>query len=561
MKELRIHLTNRQEQAVHPGYGADSCGVSRKMKEFNTAGPSNATDHYCIDPLTRINLAEILALIDSKKYFVLHAPRQTGKTTCLLALMHYLNAQGRYRAVYANIETAQTARGDVSQGLRAVCGSVAGSIRRYLGDSSLDDQWLEIFEARGPNEALRSLLERWTRNDPLHPAVLFLDEIDALVGDTLISVLRQIRAGYTDRPEYFPISVILCGVRDVRDYRIHTGGGEIITGGSAFNIKAESIRVGNFTRSDIAELYDQHTQATGQSFQREIFDKVWDDTAGQPWLVNALAREACFKLEEGKDRSHPLDMELYLQAREQLIRSRATHLDQLTDKLREDRVHRVIVALLAGEVDAETISVDDLQYVQDMGLITLDQQVRISNAIYREVIPRELTWTRQLTIAQETSWYITAAGRLDMSLLLRAFQQFYRENAEAWIERFQYKEVGPQLLLQAFLQRIVNGGGRITREYSLGMKRMDLFLEWPLDDLLAFRGPLQRVVLELKIRRKSLEITLALGLEQTENYAAVCGADEAHLILFDRDGSKGWDDRIWERSEICKGTTIHVWGM
>ena len=531
------------------------------MRQFNTAGPSIAADHYCIDPLTRINLDEIISLIDSKKYFVLHAPRQTGKTTCLLALMRHLNAEGHYRAVYANIETAQTARGDVSQGLRAVCGCVAGSIRRHLGDTSLEEEWLKIFEAHGPNESLRYLLEVWTRNDPSHPTVLLLDEIDALVGDTLISVLRQIRAGYTDRPEYFPTSVVLCGVRDIRDYRIHTGGGEIITGGSAFNIKAESIRVGNFTRADIAELYGQHTRDTGQRFETEIFDKVWDDTAGQPWLVNALAHEACFKLEEGKDRARPIDLELYLQAREQVIRSRATHLDQLTDKLREERVHRVIAALLAGEADAETIPVDDLQYVQDMGLITLDRQVRISNALYQEVIPRELTWTRQLTIAQETSWYLTADRRLDLPKLLRAFQQFFRENADAWIERFQYKEVGPQLLLQAFLQRIVNGGGRITREYSLGMKRMDLFLEWPLDEAQAFRGPLQRVVLELKIRRKSLETTLAQGLEQTAAYAATCGADESHLILFDRSGDKEWDDRIWERTETCKGKTIQVWGM
>ena len=531
------------------------------MRHFNTAGPSIAAKHYCIDPLGRIKLDEILELIEAERYFVLHAPRQTGKTTCLLALMRHLNAGGRYRALYANIENAQTSRNDVAQGLRTVCSQVASSLRMHLGDASTADAWLDIFNEHGPNAALLELLRRWTYADPSHPTVLLLDEIDALVGDTLISVLRQLRAGYTDRPEYFPTSVILCGVRDVRDYRIHTGDGEIITGGSAFNIKAESIRVGNFTRADITELYGQHTRETGQRFENEIFDKVWDDTAGQPWLVNALAREACFKLEEGKDRAHPIDLELYLQAREQLIRSRATHLDQLTDKLREERVHRVIAALLAGEADAETIPVDDLQYVQDVGLITLDRQVRISNAIYQEVIPRELTWTRQLTIAQETSWYLTADRRLDLPKLLRAFQQFFRENADAWIERFQYKEVGPQLLLQAFLQRIVNGGGRITREYSLGMKRMDLFLEWPLDEAQAFRGPLQRVVLELKIRRKSLETTLAQGLEQTAAYAATCGADESHLILFDRSGDKEWDDRIWERTETCKGKTIQVWGM
>jgi hypothetical protein len=205
---------------------------------------------------------------------------------------------------------------------------------------------------------------------------------------------------------------------------------------------------------------------------------------------------------------------------------------------------------------------DDLQYVQDMGLVSFDRPLRISNAIYREIIPRELTWTTQeLTIYEETPWYVRADKRLDMPKLLRAFQQFFRENADAWIERFQYKEAGPQLLLQAFLQRIINGGGRITREYGLGMRRMDLYLEWPLDETLAFRGPLQRVVLELKIRRKSIETTIAEGIEQTSSYAATCGAEEAHLLLFDRSGEKEWDAKIWERTETCHGRAVQIWGM
>jgi hypothetical protein len=532
------------------------------VRHFNTAGPSVAADHYYLDPLARINLEEIMALIEEKRYFVLHAPRQTGKTTCLMALMRHLNAQGQYRAVYANIESAQTARNDVARGLRAVCGSVAASLRMHLGDEETADTWLDIFDNHGPDAALIELLRTWTKADPSRPTVLFLDEIDALVGDTLISVLRQLRSGYNDRPDNFPLSVILCGVRDVRDYRIHSGGGEIITGGSAFNIKAESILLGNFTQTDIANLYAQHTTDTGQQFEDEIFDKVWDDTAGQPWLVNALAREACFKLPEGKDRTRPIDLELYLQAREQVIRSRATHLDQLTDKLQEDRVHRVISSILAGESDMKTVHTDDLQYVQDMGLVSLDRPLRISNAIYREVIPRELTWTTQeLTIYQETPWYVMPDKRLDIPKLLAAFQQFFRENADVWIERFQYKEAGPQLLLQAFLQRVINGGGRITREYGLGMKRMDLYLEWPLDDVLLFRGPLQRVVFELKLLRNSMKITLADGLAQTARYAATCGADEAHLLIFDRSTQKPWSKKIWKKSEKVDGRVVLVWGM
>ncbi len=70
------------------------------MRFFNTAGPIKPRDHYCLSPLVRIKLDEIVPLIDQEKYFVLHAPRQTGKTSCLLALLEHLNSQGRYRCVY-----------------------------------------------------------------------------------------------------------------------------------------------------------------------------------------------------------------------------------------------------------------------------------------------------------------------------------------------------------------------------------------------------------------------------------------------------------------------------
>jgi hypothetical protein len=128
------------------------------IREFNTAGPSVANDHYCLDPIGRINIDVIIPFIESKRYFVLHAPRQTGKTTCLLALMKYLNAEGTYRAVYANIENAQTARNDVAVGLRTVCSTLSASIRRHLGDTSIEEQWVKIFDERGANDALRCLL-------------------------------------------------------------------------------------------------------------------------------------------------------------------------------------------------------------------------------------------------------------------------------------------------------------------------------------------------------------------------------------------------------------------
>jgi hypothetical protein len=147
-----------------------------------------------------------------------------------------------------------------------------------------------------------------------------------------------------------------------------------------------------------------------------------------------------------------------------------------------------------------------------------------------------------------------------MEKLLLDFQQFFRRNADAWIEKFDYKESGPQLLLQAFLQRVVNGGGYIDREYGLGRGRTDLLIRKPLTD--GYGGPVQYIVLELKIKRASVPKTIALGLQQITEYMDKAAPDaEGHFILFNRDKSATWSKKIWHRKETYNGRTITVWGM
>jgi len=463
------------------------------MRFFNTAGPVRCEEHYCLPPLTRLDLDEVLSLIAQKKYFVLHAPRQTGKTTCLLALMAHLNATGQYRAVYANVEIGQSAREDVRRGMRAILGQLAGRARDVLKDRFLLERLPTVLEEFGEDGVLDALLTEWSDASP-KPIVLLLDEIDALVGDTLISVLRQVRAGYDKRPALFPQSVVLCGVRDVRDYRIHSDRDKaIITGGSAFNIKAESLRLGDFSRQEVEVLYQQHTEETGQKFEQGAMDLIWDLTRGQPWLVNALGCEVCFEMKEGRDRSTPIAAEWVTEAKERIILRRETHMDQLADKLTEERVRKVIEPVLSGLGSPDLMSTDDILYVRDLGLIRTEGQLSIANPIYQEIIPRELTYSTQLTIAHPSDWYIRSDGRLDMPKLLSAFQTFFREHSESWVERFAYKEAGPQLLMQAFLQRIVNRGGRVEREYGLGRMRTDLLVIW------SYSGGVQKCVIELKL--------------------------------------------------------------
>lgn len=526
------------------------------MRFFNTAGPVRADLHYCLPPLQRFDLDEVLLLIEQQKYFVLHAPRQVGKTTYLLALMEHLNQASNYRALYFNVEIAQTAREDVARGMSAILSMISSMARGRLNDSFPEETRLDVLKKHGGDAALYELLSRWAQASD-KPLVLLIDEIDALVGDTLISVLRQLRAGYANRPTQFPQSIILCGVRDVRDYRIHSSREKaVITGGSAFNVKATSLRLDDFDRQEVQTLYQQHTEETGQIFETDTLALLWDLTQGQPWLVNALGYELCFVLKEGRDRTQPITAEMVAKAKENLILRRETHLDQLIDKLKEPRVQRVIAPILAGDVEPEQLPADDVQYVADLGLITTKGQIRIANKIYQEVIPRELIYTTQLTITHQPEWYISADGHLDIVKLLAAFQQFFREHSASWLEQFEYKEASPQLLLQAFLQRIVNGGGQVTCEYGLGRERTDLLVLWPYGD-----KQVQRVVIETKLRRGKVATTINKGLEQTWCYMDSCAANEGHLVIFDRDKAKPWNEKIFIRQELYQGRTIQVWGM
>lgn len=170
------------------------------MRRFNTEGPVRPDEHYCIPPLERLDVEGVIDLVRDKRYFVLHAPRQTGKTSTLLALRDRLNsgAAGDVHCVYVNVEPAQAMREDVAGAVRVVLGRLASGARA-AGDEYLYGVWPDIFASFGPG-ALSEALVRWSEASA-KPLVVLIDEIDALVGDTLVAVLRQLRANYHERPD------------------------------------------------------------------------------------------------------------------------------------------------------------------------------------------------------------------------------------------------------------------------------------------------------------------------------------------------------------------------
>ncbi len=530
---------------------------------FNTEGPVRVAKHYCIPPLERVDLDEILTLVDREKYFVLHAPRQTGKTSTLKTFAETINSAGRYRCVYVNVEGAQTAGEDVASAMGTVLGQLAERAELMLQDGFVQSVWRHLLEYFGVGSALTETLSRWARA-ARRPLVLLIDEVDTLQGDSLLAVLRQLRAGYDLRPQAFPQSVILCGVRDVRDYIVYSSatGGRVNTG-SCFNIKAKSLRLGDFTEQEMRSLLGQHTAETGQQFEPRALERIWELTAGQPWLINALAYQVCFEDKAVRDRSRPVTAGAIERAKEALILQRVTHLDQLANALTEERVRRVILPMIAGSPGYD-YSKRDLEYVQDLGLVAAAGPVRMANPIYAEVIPRELTTVQESDLKGRVSpgWYIHPDGSLDLKALLTGFQDYFREHSESWLDRYGHREAGPQLVLHGYLHRIVNSGGRITREYAIARGRSDLVVEWPRPGRPLADRPLKQVI-ECKVvgEKKSLESTISRGLEQTAWYMDRCGAEAGHLVVFELRPNKSWEERVFRRDPEPGAPPITVWGL
>jgi hypothetical protein len=493
-------------------------------RRFNTAGPCLPDYHYMLPPLRR--LPEAPGLVDQLGYFVVHAPRQTGKTTAIRALATELTAGGRYAAVAFSCEAGRAVGDDYAAAQLGILDTIRARAESSLPAELWPPPWPEAAEAG----LLRAGLAAWARACP-RPVVLFFDEIDALQGQSLLSVLSQLREGFNERPAGFPASVILCGLRDVRDYKAASGGDPSRLGTSSpFNIKVASLRLGDFTPAEVAELYGQHTAETGQEFTEPALARAVELTAGQPWLVNALAAEAVYEL--GVPAGQPITVDHVEQAKERLILARATHLDSLAAKLNETRVRRVVEPVLAGATVRLDPYDDDLRYATDLGLVAM-RPLRIANPIYHEVIVRVLGTEAEVNVVADPRSFVLPDGRLDFPMLLREFAEFWREHGDILAQGGVYHEVAPQLVMMGYLQRIVNGGGYITREYGIGRGRIDLLVRWPYQTADGKRAWL-RQALELKLWRGGEPDPLAKGLAQLDGYLDRLGLDEGVLVIFDR---------------------------
>jgi hypothetical protein len=517
----------------------------KNKKYFNTTGPCIPEDHYMLNALNR--LQEVIPLIDQKNYFVIHAARQSGKTTLLLEVTLKLNAEGEYYALYCSLENSQGII-EAEKGIPSIVKTIEFSVR----NSNLPER--EKF-ANGADysdysNVLKSSITSYCRLLD-KPLVVFFDEADCLSEDTLISFLRQIRNGYNTRSQIpFVHSLALVGMRNIRDFKAKIRPDKDTLGSaSPFNIVSKALTIKNFTKQEIVDLYRQHTEATGQIFEEEAIEQVYQETDGQPWLVSAIAREVSMEILKS-DYTKNITADLIDESIQNIILRRDTHIDSLLERLKEERVRKVIEPIIIGTKNEISFTDDDTQYCLNLGLIKNEKGIlKPANKMYAEVIIRTLSFNTQLHLQNqiENIW-IDQSGIIDMDGLLKGFQEFWRENSGIWEEKYQYKEAAPHLILQAFLQRIINGGGVIHREYASDRGRLDLCVQY------------QNKKYPIEIKLRYSEKTYQEGLKQLGNYMDTLGCMEGWLVVFDKRVKISWSKKLFFRKKKVNNKIITIVG-
>ena len=507
--------------------------TKRPVRFFNTTGPCDPLDHYMLPPAERLVGAQLHRYIRDSLYWVLHAPRQTGKTTFLKSWAREINSGTEAVACYVSVESCQgiTGRAEAMINIHKAACAFAKKSELPVPDLPINDTEF----------LLHATMQKWAELVEPKPLVVLFDEADVLEGEALVYFLRQLRTGFAGRGiGKFPVSIALVGMRDLKDYITAAKGGVAPNPGSPFNIKADSAVLSNFSKTDIENLFAQRTEETGQTISLEAIEYVQEQSQGQPWIVNNLFMRATMRV-LGEESGETVTLAHVKEAREQMVLARETHLDALAYRMQNPEVRGVMESLITGASDPMLAESEGFRLCLDLGLVAKrGGALSVANPLYQEVLARHMTYGPQTAMPEPDWQWEKPDGSLDMDALLKEFQIFWRENSEAWEEKMNYTEAFPHLLLMAFLQRVTNGGGRIDREYAAGRGRMDLLVE--------YNGKKNVVEIKMVHERQSADIVTEKGLEQTARYRdAKSPGSPAYLVIFDRRGSakeKTWEERI-----------------
>lgn len=510
---------------------------------FNNSGPVNQVDHFCVPPLKRLDSNKVWQLILQKKYFLIRGPKQSGKTSYLLALSKLLNQKDYAKCLYINVECLRGTEEDLKESMRSLLFEISSRARDNFGDDYLDDLVLGILEKRGPFQALNELLTQWSKRSD-KPIVLLVDEIDTLQGNILTSFLSQIRAGYDKRPALFPQSIIFCGTHDVIEKQ--------------FNIKDATLKISFMARPDLNEMIASYCSKRHIEIDPDAVERIWEYSNGQPWIVSTICAELFHEIVAAKGLKSVSAVQVG-EAIDNVLAKRGNHIEYIASQLRNERVRKCMIPMLTGGTIIHGIEESDLAFLEELGLLTLGRVIDISNLLYKEIVPRALFGPVLYMTSLDDVDYQKADGSVDAMKLMQRFQAFFANHIQQLIKLLDYGDAGYSLIFHALLFKLVDANTTVTRGFGLNNHHVVLTL--------TRQDPVQQIVFFIKQgTASSMDQYKKLMEEFMEDADIYLGErkdfrGEFHLVGINVSNSFEDEYKAKYAKKQLDGVTVHFWGF
>lgn len=481
-------------------------------RRFNTAGPNDSARHTTISARSRV--PALWDIIEQGSYFVLHAPRQMGKTTLLLDLAAELNREKKHVAAVVSLEPGAAFPG-VDAAELAMLDSWRYDLAAYLPADISAPRWPDAPPGNRIGAALSAFAQECQR-----PLVIFLDGLDTLSREVRVSVIRQIRAGKPRRPKGFPWAIGFASLRDPRELETGHGPSSAAVPTSSMSLEAEVIPLPPLSREHVGHLCESLSERLSQPVLSTAVDRVFDLTSGSPYLVNSLLQRIVEMFEQRKGPISASDVE---KARDAVLDRRGGLMDEVVDRMRDARFKQLLETVSQGTL--RDLSSEEARAAVDLGIIRElpEGTVQFASSMWRALISRQLPSSKSSMFTTDKPAWVRPDGRLDPEKLLETFLEFWRRHGDQVFAGATYGELSP-LVLTAFLNGIVKNGGLIEREYALGRGRMDVCI----------RQGGTAVALVVKVRRDRDTDPVVEGLAQVDEALARQGIDHGWLVIFDR---------------------------
>lgn len=510
---------------------------------FNNSGPVNQVDHFCVPPMKRLDSNKVWQLILQKKYFLIRGPKQSGKTSYLLALAKLLNQKGYAKCLYINVECLRGTEEDLKESMRSLLFEISSRARDNFGDDYLEDLVTGILDKRGPFQALNELLTQWSKRSD-KPIVLLVDEIDTLQGTILTSFLSQIRAGYDKRPELFPQSIIFCGTHDVIEKQ--------------FNIKDATLKISFLSRVDLNEMVAAYCSKRRVEIDPEAVERIWEYSSGQPWIVSTLCGELFHEIVPAKGLKRVSAVQVG-EAIDNVLAKKGNHIEYLVAQLKSERVKKCLIPVLTGGALIEGVQESDLGYIEELGILHIGRVIDVSNGLYKEFIPRALFGPVLFMTNFDDLEYQKPDGSIDAIRLVQRFQSFFADHIRHLIGLLDYGDAGYSLVFQALLHKLADVNTKVIRVYGLNKHYVLLKLRHrePEQELTFFIK--QAGAASLDQYRRMMDGFLEDAADYLEETPGFSG--EFHLVAINT--APSFDDEYKTRysKKQAGKTPIHCWGF